>query len=352
MTNGLTINSSKGNYSINFFKNLEFNKFEQKAIIMDSYFENKIDANKVIFVEASEKNKNLGTCETIVEKFKDLNVVRGDTVVAIGGGFIQDISTLAASLYMRGIDWIFVPTTLTSMMDSCIGGKSSINVGTQKNLIGNFWPPSSIEIYPEFITTLSQEDKIAGLSEAVKICFAKGSESFNKFMENESKFTPGNNDSTLQLVLETLLAKKWFIEIDEFDKKERKLLNFGHTYGHAIESATKFQLNHGVSVAIGMLAACNHPDSSSSPRIKELVTYIVELLSHSKEYIDAAVGKIDWSIFQNQILSDKKNSTNDISLILPGENSLEIKTFKKKDEELAKIQDSLIKAFGMVKNGI
>jgi hypothetical protein len=101
-----------------------------------------------------------------------------------------------------------------------------------------------------------------------------------------------------------------------------------------------------------MLAACNHPDSSSSPRIKDLITYIVELLSHSKEYIDAAVGKIDWSIFQNQILSDKKNSTIEISLILPGENSLEIKTFKKNDEELAKIQDSLIKAFGMVKNGI
>jgi len=352
VTSGLTINSSKGSYGIDFFSKLELNKFDNNAIIIDSYFENKLNSNKTIFVESLEKNKNLGTCEMIIEKFKELNVVRGDTVVAIGGGFVQDISTLSASLYMRGIDWIFVPTTLTAMMDSCIGGKSSINVGAQKNLVGNFWPPSSIEIYPEFISTLSQVDKIAGLSEAVKICFAKGPESLNKFMKNESKFTPGNNDSTLQLVHETLLAKKWFIEIDEFDKKERKLLNFGHTYGHAIESATKFQLNHGVSVAIGMLAACNHPESSSSPRIKDLMSYTVELLSYSKEYIETEITKIDWNIFKNQILSDKKNTTNEISLILPGENSLEIRSFKKSEEELAVIRDSLIKAIEMVKHGI
>ena len=177
-------------------------------------------------------------------------LTRGGSVIALGGGIVQDLGTMAASVYMRGVRWAYAPTTLMSMADSCIGGKSSLNVSGVKNLAGNIYPPASVVVDPDFITSLEVEDVAAGLGEAVKIAFCAGPEVFASFLrhyEDRAHWEP--------LIEGVLTAKKWFIEIDEFDHAERRLLNFGHTFGHALEAATDFSVNHGVAVIMGMLAA-------------------------------------------------------------------------------------------------
>ena len=134
-------------------------------------------------VEANESLKTLAGCEEIVLALRAAGTTRGSCLVAIGGGCVQDAATLVASLYMRGIPWIYAPTTLMAILDSCIGGKSSINVGATKNLIGNIYPPQSVRIDPAFTETLTPEMVVSGLAEGVKICFAGGPEAFSRFLE-------------------------------------------------------------------------------------------------------------------------------------------------------------------------
>ena len=158
---------------------------------------------------------------------------------------------------MRGIKWNYIPTTFLGMTDSCLGGKSSINVSKYKNLIGNFHPPYQIEIIPEFIKTLPKVELFAGLAESAKICFCRGDKFFNVYLSLSNYFLKKDlhNEDICNLLYHTLKIKKWFIEKDEFDKAERKLLNYGHTWGHALETATNFSIPHGLAVAIGMMAS-------------------------------------------------------------------------------------------------
>ena len=140
----LLIQSSTKIYPIMIGLDLIKDLQERDAVVIA---DSNLDHNKIVFgdrvirIEANERNKNLATCEFVIQEMKRLACNRDTVVIAMGGGFIQDVATLASALYMRGISWIFVPTTLMAMMDSCIGGKSSINVGLSKNLIGNFYPP-------------------------------------------------------------------------------------------------------------------------------------------------------------------------------------------------------------------
>jgi 3-dehydroquinate synthase len=188
---------------------------------------------------------------------------------------------------MRGLTWSYLPTTMLSMADSCIGGKSSINVGKYKNLVGMIYPPEEVLIDPDFAQTLSDEQFVEGLCEAVKICFCRGNEAFNHYIA--CKAGPGMSGKALEDVLGlTLEAKRWFIEIDEFDKAERLLLNFGHTFGHAIESATNFRVSHGCAVGMGMLCAIAMGkrlgrDYSAVPRVGQLRDHTEGLLANVPE---------------------------------------------------------------------
>jgi len=179
---------------------------------------------------------------------------RGTHVVAIGGGVIQDIATFVCSVYMRGVRWSYMPTTMLGMADSCIGGKSSINVGGLKNLVGNIYPPLAVVVDTDFIGSLNAGQTVGGLIEAAKICFARGYDEFCAY-EALNPTYPLSAEHAESLILRSLTAKRWFIEVDEFDKKERLLLNFGHTFGHALESATNFAIAHGLAVGAGMIAA-------------------------------------------------------------------------------------------------
>ena len=228
---------------------------DQPLIVADRRFQGMLESQGrfgCIYIDAVESSKTLSTVEDVIVSLQKLGARSNSKVLAIGGGIIQDIMTLVASLYMRGIAWIYVPTTLLAMADSCVGGKSSINTKTVKNLIGNIFPPETIYADTDFILTLSDEDFSAGLAEASKICFCKGAEEFQKFLSLSSSKSPEYLAQMLPLVLN---AKKWFVEIDEFDNSERKQLNFGHTFGHALEVGSSYRIPHGLAVASGVKAA-------------------------------------------------------------------------------------------------
>ena len=225
-------------------------------LIADEWFADQLTTagKKCILVPAHEASKSLDAIPELVISLRKSGATRQTALVALGGGIVQDVAAFIASVYMRGLKWKYYPTTLLAMVDSCIGGKSSINVGPYKNLVGTFHPPEAVLIDPSLALTLSDERRVGGLVEAAKICFCRGEETFQEYLS----FKPGAEMSVEQVervAYRSLLAKKWFIETDEFDKAERLLLNFGHTFGHAIEGASHFEIEHGVGVGLGVLCA-------------------------------------------------------------------------------------------------
>lgn len=319
----LEISSSTENYSVIFGTDLGTLIDEFDAVIADKFFQPGLlnSVKPIFFIESIEQNKNLSQVEAICNFFKVAGLNRQSRVLAVGGGIIQDLATMAASIYMRGISWAYMPTTLTGMMDSCLGGKSSINVGHTKNLVGNIYPPENIFIDTQFITTLDDQSLTSGLSEGVKIAFARGEESFIAFLSNKSSQSPRNDSETQDLIELTLTSKKWFIEIDEYDKAERQLLNFGHSFGHAFEAACNFKVQHGLAVALGIIAACEHPNATKTDSSELLVKYCEKLATQHLLLISQAVENTNWEIFATSLKSDKKNSSQCLILILPGEDS-------------------------------
>jgi 3-dehydroquinate synthase len=168
-----------------------------------------------------------------------------------------------------------------------------------------------------FVSSLGQTELIDGLSEGVKITFTRGGDYFDKFLANPAATKPESGGNLENLIESSLLAKKWFVEIDEFDRKERRLLNFGHSFGHALEGASNFAISHGVAVALGMLAAVNFSGTGEIERVRKLSTYCRTLLKPISDPLASSAKDIDWNEFQNLIALDKKNTYGKIHLILP-----------------------------------
>ncbi|HRJ62966.1 3-dehydroquinate synthase [Brevundimonas sp. UBA2416] len=226
------------------------------VILCDAYFADRFEGRgvPVISLPALETTKSLDEIPRVIAALREAGASRRTRLIAVGGGIVQDVAGFVASVYMRGVKWDYAPTTLLAMVDSCIGGKSSINVGPYKNLVGTFHPPQTILIDPGLCETLSADQRIAGLCEAAKICFARSPETFEAYLALEPVVAAGP-EALSEVIGLSLASKKWFLEIDEFDQAERLLLNYGHTFGHAIESASDFRLSHGIAVGLGMMAA-------------------------------------------------------------------------------------------------
>ncbi|MHB1173440.1 MAG: 3-dehydroquinate synthase [Lacisediminihabitans sp.] len=333
-----TIRSSFGDYTISIALNAADRADDAAVALVDPMVRGRIalSSARVIEVEGSEGSKTLSECEKVLVEMKNAGLVRGDLVAAVGGGVVQDVATLTSSLYMRGVDWMYVPTTLMAMADSCIGGKSSINAGGVKNLVGNFHPPVRILVDPRFIPSLPTRAIASGLAEAVKICFARGRSSFEAYLELEASRTPGPDEGTVHLLHHVLDSKKWFVEIDEFDKAERQLLNFGHSFGHAWEAASGFTIQHGIGVAAGMLAALRHPDASKNDLTARLEQYCIDLLHTVRDDVAIATEQTDWELFRRSLRADKKNSQHELRLVLPAaDESVSIREFALDDKQLA-----------------
>ena len=210
-----------------------------------------ITTKKHTFIDATEEQKSYTALTPIIEQLIENHFRRDNRLIAIGGGITQDMTAFIASILHRGAEWIFFPTTLLAQADSCIGGKTSINIGEFKNQLGNFYPPTKIFIIPEFVKTLPKLDFKSGMGEMLHFYLVSGEKDFELYQDRYNRaFT--DEKILMQLVKCNLKIKKGFIERDEFDKGERLLLNYGHSFGHAIESLTNYEIPHGIAVSYGM----------------------------------------------------------------------------------------------------
>lgn len=198
-----------------------------------------------------ESSKNIKNLELLLSRLVEYGFTRSDCVVAVGGGVVGDIAGFAASVYMRGIDFYNVPTTLLSQVDSSIGGKTAIDFMGFKNIVGAFYPPKAVLIDPDTLKTLPGRQISNGLAEALKMAITSDKELF-------CLFESGNALDHLETVIErSILIKKGIVEQDERESGIRRVLNFGHTLAHAIEAENAMKnYYHGECVAIGMLAMC------------------------------------------------------------------------------------------------
>ncbi len=193
----------------------------------------------------------------------DKSFTRVDCVVAVGGGVVGDLSGFAASCYMRGVDFYNVPTTLLSQVDSSIGGKTAIDFGGVKNIVGAFYQPKKVIIDPEVLETLSRRQLMAGLAEAIKMAATNDAELF-ELIENSADLTA----DLPQIIYRALMIKKNVVEQDPRETGLRKVLNFGHTIGHAVESFNAGKLLHGECVALGMIPMSG---DNAAARIKSVL---------------------------------------------------------------------------------
>jgi len=263
MSDKILIQSKLKTYSIEFvndiFKKVADEPREKSFLIIDSniyeLFRDKINElgmnDNFLVVEATEEHKSYNYCSNIIERLIKKKIRRNHRIVAIGGGIIQDISAFIASILFRGIEWIFIPTTLLAQADSCIGGKTSINFGEIKNTLGNFYPPNKIFIDLNFLSTLPKDDIKSGIGEMLHFYFYSGSAYIDKLFPDYTRLLK-HRSLLKEYILESLRIKKSVIEKDEFDKGERNKFNYGHTFGHAIESITNYAIKHGQAVTVGM----------------------------------------------------------------------------------------------------
>jgi len=268
---------------------------------------------RTISIEAVEENKSLQKIIPVIERLMDAPVRRGQVLVAIGGGIIQDICCFIASTLLRGMDWRFVPTTLLSQADSCIGSKSSINLGNAKNILGTFNPPGQIYIDPVFLNTLEDSEIRSGIGEILKVHVIAGTADFDELARDfEQLFA--NRDVLLRYIRKALLIKQHYIEQDEFDRGVRNIFNYGHSFGHAIEAATQFAIPHGIAVTMGMDMA----NFIAARRGMLAQTHYFRMHSVLRSnYASFAGANIPLQPMLEALQKDKKNSTTQLGLVFP-----------------------------------
>ncbi len=211
---------------------------------------------KVLITPAGEAHKNLETVSGLWHGFLENGLDRKSTVIALGGGVIGDLAGFAASTFMRGIHWVALPTTLLSMVDASLGGKTGFDLPEGKNLIGSFHPPKLVLADPQLLKTLPEAELISGLAEVLKHGIISDPQLFMLC----TRGLPWVKDNIEEIVKRAMAVKIKIIEQDPYEKGFRGALNLGHTVGHAVELVSKFHLRHGEAVAIGMVAEAQYAE--------------------------------------------------------------------------------------------
>lgn len=205
--------------------------------------------------EAGEENKNLNTVNLVYQHLINNKFDRSDIIIAMGGGVTGDLAGFAAATYLRGIDFVQIPTTLLAMADSSIGGKTGVDYMAYKNMVGAFHQPKLVYMNLSALNSLPKREFNAGMSEIIKHGLIKDSGFYCWICDNRDKIKSLDYETLKQMVVKSCNIKKNVVEADPKEKVERALLNFGHTIGHAIEKLLDFRLLHGECVAVGMIAA-------------------------------------------------------------------------------------------------
>ncbi len=265
-----------------------------------------------ILIEANEENKTLEKSAELVQALVARGVRRNERLVAVGGGVIQDIAGFTASILYRGVAWVFFPTTLLAQADSCIGSKTSLNLGGKKNLVGTFYPPSCIYLDTNFLESLPIDDIKSGIGEMMHFYLYAGSPCFEKLIGDYEKVLH-ERALLIPYIEESLSIKKSVIEKDEFDQGERNKFNYGHTFGHALESATGYAVNHGQAVTVGMDLA-NFLSWKLGLMFEETFREL-----HGKlriNFPDHNLGGVDLGAYLDALMKDKKNIGTNVGCIL------------------------------------
>ena len=219
------------------------------------------NSQKYIIVNCSEKIKSFNNYEKLSEKILRIGIDRNSTIVGIGGGTLGDLSGFIASTILRGVNLILIPTTLLSQVDSSIGGKNGINTKSGKNLLGTFYQPESVIIDPSILSTLSKRELLSGYAEIIKHGIINDKKFFNWLNKNSNKLLNLDFNILSQAIYKSIYIKRKYVIKDEKEKlknnNSRAILNFGHTFGHALEAFYKFnqKLTHGEAISIGMIIA-------------------------------------------------------------------------------------------------
>ena len=333
MAKSMKIKSYKGYYTLGLEGDLsackEKIRSESVFVIIDKkvkdlhfkqFFDTQIE-ERTWTIHACEDNKNVSRVIPLIEEMVSKNIKRNYTLVAIGGGVIQDIACFIASILFRGMDWHFFPTTLLAQADSCIGSKSSINLGTIKNTLGTFHPPRLITLCPAFLETLSHTEICSGVGEIIKVHAIDGGQALDQLsLHYDNLFT--SNTILQKYIWASLKIKKRFIEKDEFDQGIRNIFNYGHSFGHAIESATSYSVPHGIAITMGMHIANEFAVSQGLIKHEEADRFNTLLRKNFQTFCET---EIDAAAMLDALRKDKKNNGNQINLILPHGPGLEIK---------------------------
>ena len=308
----------------------------------------------LIEVPDGEKYKSLSTAKHLYDELLKRKADRTTTLIALGGGVIGDLTGFVAATYMRGLPLVHIPTTLLAQVDSSIGGKVAVDYPLAKNIIGNFYQPKAVYTDPEVLQTLSDKDIKNGIVEAIKIAVIKSPAFFKWLEKNINQLLKKHRDLLCELVKEAVSLKADIVLKDPWEKGLRKILNFGHSIGHALEVEAGYQdLSHGEAVALGILIetkiACNRGICSEEfeKQIKYILSFLLSLSPFSREQtsqnqetkpgeqinmsnplsslsfprkresILKYIKNINYNQFWETLTLDKKNSQGKITFILP-----------------------------------
>ncbi len=262
---------------------------------------------RTLVLESGERNKNIESIGKIISFALETGLGRDGTFVAVGGGVVCDMTALASSLYMRGARLILVPTTLLCMVDATLGGKTAVDYEGTKNLIGSFYPADEVIIPVYSLETLPQREFLSGMGEVVKHAFLSDDNALYDFLMGERKsILERDREALSRLLFLSLLVKKSYIESDPDETTGRRsILNFGHTFGHALESVTDYKVPHGEAVVWGMKKALT-AGLLLSLTPQDFYLWAIELISSYPFECSWKVGKKDYEAFLEAIRKDKK----------------------------------------------
>ena len=263
----MTIRSRVRDYTVHFQDDAAFldgfARFPQRLFVVDEnvwkgYGKTllaTIPEQDLMVFPVSEERKTLAGVEEVYDRLMSRSAKKNVTLVSLGGGIVQDVTGFVASTLYRGINWVFAPTTLLAQADSCVGSKTSLNYKRYKNILGTFFPPTEIHVYAPFLRTLTDDDFRSGLGEVVKLHLMGGAAATASLSANLPALLRREPAPLLAAIRRSLEIKLSYMEGDEFDTGRRNLLNYGHCFGHALETVSGYAIPHGQAVIVGMLVA-------------------------------------------------------------------------------------------------
>lgn len=272
-------------------------------------------AAELITFPRGEKNKNLQTIATLSSELAAKNFDRKDGLIALGGGVTGDITGFLASVYMRGIPFVQVPTTLLAQVDSSVGGKTGVDIPEGKNLVGTFYQPMAVYIDPGVLRTLPKQELLGGLAEVIKYGVIADGDFFRFLADNRTAILAMDNTIITETIARCCEIKARVVEQDEREGDLRRILNFGHTIGHAIEAASDFKLIHGLAIGIGM-AAVARLSARTGHLTPEVAAQITSLIQSFGLPIDIPA-ELDPVRIKGYLQTDKKTVGGRVFYVLP-----------------------------------